>query len=437
MLNVAMISVHTSPLARPGTADTGGMNTYVRELSRELGARGLRVDTFTRQQLSSEPPVVEQAENVRVIQVRAGSAEHLRKNQIYDALPEFAGNVEAYRLAAGLRYDLVHSHYWLSGSVGQRLARHWRVPHVSMFHTVAAAKHSNYPDDDSPQRWRAELEILESADVVVVASPHEKALMNHLSRESGARVVVIPCGVNLEHFRPMDKSAAKAKLGLSGKRVVLFVGRLVPLKGVDILVEATAKHSTVPNLQVVVVGGQGDGDVEGRRLRWLAEELNLDGRVRFEPAVDQSLLPVYYNAADVCVMPSHYESFGMVATEALACGTPVVASKVGGLPTIIRDRVNGLLVPWRCPQVFADRIAEVLTDETLRDSLQRQARQSVLHLSWSKIADEVLELYTSVLSEPIVKNSRQDRRLARNRRARNTVGRCPERTVSDNIGRTE
>lgn len=394
-----MISVHTSPLAAPGSLEVGGMNTYVRELSRELSRRGIWVDVFTRWQAETEPPVVEFDERCRVANLRVGPPQTLAKDEVFRTLPEFANAIDEFRRRERLEYDVVHSHYWLSGWIGRQLAEQWRVPHIIMFHTVAAAKLGAWPEDEeSSYRWPTELGILKSADAIVVASPHEKALIDHMCDNSNDRIVTIPCGVNLGLFRPLDKATAKSALGLSGKKVVLFVGRLVPLKGVDILVEATARLPVTLNSQVVVVGGQGEGDRELRRLRWLAEELGLNGRVRFDRAVDHRLLVVYYSAADVCVIPSHYESFGLVAAEALACGTPVIASKVGGLPTIIQDGFNGLLVPWRCPQAFADKIAEVLTNEHLGSQLRRHARQSVLHLSWGNTADQVVTLYQSVLS---------------------------------------
>lgn len=397
-----MISVHTSPLARQGSPDAGGMNTYVRQLSRELSLRGVYVDTFTRRNHACEPSTVNQTDRARVVQIKSGPLKPLGKEEMFDTLGEFANGIEAFRRNNGLSYDLVHSHYWLSGWVGQELKRLWNLPHVTMFHTVAAAKKHAWPaNDDSERRWRAEYDILRAADAVVVASQHERTFMQHMCGERRRPIVAIPCGVDLDLFVPHDRQASKRALGLGGKQVVLFVGRIVPLKGVDILVEAAARLSSLPDLQIVIVGGDGERDPELQRLRWRAKELDLDERVRFEGATEQALLPVYYSAADVCVIPSHYESFGLVAAEALACGTPVVASKVGGLPTIVRDRVNGLLVPWQCPQVFADRIAEILTNKSLHESLRRRARMSVLNLSWGKVADEVLALYDSLLAEAV------------------------------------
>jgi D-inositol-3-phosphate glycosyltransferase len=225
--------------------------------------------------------------------------------------------------------------------------------------------------------------------------------MGNLSGGEPTNIVAIPCGVDLDLFRPIDRQQAKAQLGLENQRVVLFVGRLVPLKGVDILIEAASRMvPAVPNLKLIIVGGTGESDPELGRLRHLTDELDLDGHVTFQTAVPQHKLPTYYSAADVCAVPSHYESFCLVATEALACGTPVVASKVGGLPAIIREGHNGLLVPWRCPQEFSEKIASILTDPNFAAELRSQARPSVGYLSWTSITNEISRLYRSLLDAP-------------------------------------
>lgn len=399
MMRVAMLSVHTSPVSRPGAPGAGGMNTYVRELSRYLGRTGTEVDIFTRHAGEDVVDAEWLAEGVRVIPIEAGPKNHVPKSDVFDLLPEFVAGVEEYRQRHSCSYDIVHSHYWLGGWVGDQLGDLWRAPHVTMFHTIAAAKNTNWAgdDDDAPERCDVERMIISLADAIVVASPHERALVQHLGIETDQRVQLIPCGVDLGTFRPIAKEQARAKLGIDAHRVALFVGRVVPLKGIDILLDAVSRLVSLPDMQVVIAGGPGEQGHELKRLRWLVEELEMGQRVRFEGPITWESLPIYYSAADVCVVPSHYESFGLVAMESLACGTPVIASKVGGLPSVVKDGRNGFLVPWRCPQEFADRIAAVLTDDLLLEQLCRRARPSVLRFGWQNIATQISALYDSVL----------------------------------------
>lgn len=366
------------------------MQMYVKSLSRELGRRGLLVDVFTRRTDPALPEIVPFGAGARVIHLDAGESAPVDKNAVVDALPEFVCNLQRFRRSEGLSYDVVHSHYWLSGWVGNLLAPRWGVPHVTMFHTLGRLKNRALADrEETDARIDVEEHIVASADRIVASSEHERQALVEQYGARRERVAVINGGVDPQLFRPGDSGVARAKLGLDGE-VVLFVGRMDRVKGLDGLIRAVALLKDRPSLKLVVVGGSKQ-EAEMGRSTALADSLGLD--VSFRGAVPQEALPTYYNAADVLVVPSHYESFGLVAVEALACGKPVIASMVGGLPTVIRDEENGLLVPWRCPEAFAERIERVLDDPSLRATLTANARPSVLRYTWEAVADRVATLY--------------------------------------------
>ena len=392
MARICVLSVHGSPLSRLGTHEAGGMQAYVRALSRAQGRRGHTVDVFTRRTDPTTPLIVPLADNARVISLDAGPIAAVNKNTVLDFAPEFVCNLQRFTRSEGARYDVVHSHYWLSGWVGHLIAPRWHVPQVTMFHTLGRLKNDALvAGAETDARIHAEERIVATSDWIVAASEHERQALADLYGASPERVAVIPCGVDLDLFRPVDQAAARRRLGLQGD-VLLFVGRMDPIKGLDLLIRAFARLPRRPNLSLVVVGGDG-GEPEFQRNQGLARELGVADRVYFRGAVPQDLLPDYYSAATVCVVPSHYESFGLSAIEGLACGTPVIASKVGGLPMVIQDRENGLLVPWRRPETLAARLAEFLDDRDLRAHLARNARNSVLRYGWDNIADAVDEVY--------------------------------------------
>ena len=392
---IAVISAHTSPLAALGGRETGGMNVYVRELSRELGARGFAVDVFTRRTSEHDPEVQPFGPNARVVNLSAGPARIIDKDLIPSHLGEFERALVAFAGREGVRYDLVHSHYWMSGVAGMRLAERWRVPHVTMFHTLGEVKkRARATEHETPARIEAEREIAAAADRIVVASGHEKHLLVTLYDADAAKIAVVPCGVDLELFVPMDKATARRKLGVpDGERIILFVGRIEPLKGIDILINAAAQLHEDENFRVLIVGGDIRAEAEIAALRALAERLDVDHHVSFVGAVAHEELPLYYNAADVCVMPSYYESFGLVAIEAMACGTPVVASRVGGLTTTVSDGETGYLIPWRCPEPFAERLELLLDNDELRASFGRAGREAVERFRWANVGEAVAALY--------------------------------------------
>jgi len=394
-LRIAVVSVHGCPSLVPGAREAGGMNVYITTLSRELARQGVTVDIFSRWHDPADPQMEWLAPNARVIHLEAGGRGFLSKDGIFPHLPEFRDRLVAFAEAEGLRHDAVHSHYWLSGWVGADLQQRWGIPHVSMFHTLGAVKNQvRAGERESALRIATEHAIVDAADAIVVASPQEQQHLNRLHPGAAGRVHVIPCGVDVEVFRPQDMAAARQRLGLNGERILLFVGRPDPLKGLEILIGATSLLEHPHGVRVLVVGGEGDqSDPAYVAVRALASTLNVAGQVSYSGAVAQNVLPLYYNAADVCVVPSYYESFGLVALEAMACGTPVVASRVGGLQSTVRDGETGFLVPWHCPEPFAERLDLLLTNETLRASLGQAARASAQTYRWPAVAGSVIDLY--------------------------------------------
>lgn len=397
--HIALISAHTSPLATLGGRETGGMNVYVRETATELARFGHAVDVFTRDD-GTMPQVQAPAPGVRVIALEAGPRAPVEKEDLPQHLPGFLNALRSFREREGLRYGAVHSHYWMSGWVGRHLQRLWDVPHIAMFHTLGEVKRrARIEERESDERIETERAIVASADRIVVASAHEKGQLIRLYGAADRRVAVIPCGVNLDRFHPIDKATARAALDLPPERdIVLFVGRLEPLKGLEILIDALAElEDSTPEL--VIVGGDQRASSYVAGLKAQAERAGIGGRVRFAGAVPQESLPAYYSAADVCVVPSYYESFGLVALEAMACGTPVIASRVGGLTGTIRDGESGYLIPWRCPQPFADKIDLLLTNDELRRALSAAAVERAQRFHWSAVADELSSLYCQTIDE--------------------------------------
>jgi len=400
---VAMFSVHSCPLAPLGGRETGGMNVYVRELSRFLGQQGIAVDVYTRRQDPWEPTVVPFGPRARVIHLPAGPAAPYAKHRVWDHLPEFVEGVLAFATSQDVHYDLLHSHYWLSGWVALQLRQLWALPMVYMSHTLGYPKNAAAQqvwEQEPPRRLLVEYEILKHTDALVAESPASK---QHMVQEYGvdpARVQIIPCGVDTLLFHPQNRQQARRALALpEAAPLVLFVGRLQPLKGLDTLLRAMhLVRQQYPTLQGLIVGGGLDaGDpheaAELERLRELAAHLELTPHLTFIKAQPQETLVQYYTAADVFVLPSHYESFGMVALEAMACGTPVVASQVGGLTSTVVHERTGLLAPVGDWQTFARAISRVLASPTLRDMWGYASVQRAQTYAWPRVVERNVQLY--------------------------------------------
>ena len=388
--------MHGCPLARLGTRDSGGMNVYVHRLASALGRLGCQVDIFTRVHDTEEPSIVELDENTRLIHLEAGLVDAPKADLVH-YLPDFLSQLKGFQQDNGLVYDTIHSHYWLSGWVGNELATEWGVPHVATFHTLAEVKNrARVGEGDAGPRSGIERNVTAAADGIVVSTGHERAALAQLYDVPKEKVYVIPAGVDLDLFKPGDQAAARDQLGLNGDRMLLYVGRLEPIKGLEVLMYTLGSMEEPGNVRLLVIGGGGEHDEGYQKMIGLARELNIEDRVDFLGSLSHGLLPLYYQAADVCVVPSYYESFGLVALEAMACGTPVVGSRVPGLETIVRDNWSGYLVPWHCPDAFVDRIEVLLANEDLRHSMGEEAQVTAAGMSWDRMAVSVAEVYAEL-----------------------------------------
>jgi D-inositol-3-phosphate glycosyltransferase len=399
-----MVSLHTSPLDQPGTGDAGGMNVYVLELSKRLARQGIEVDIFTRATSSSLAPVVEACDGVQVHHIHAGPFEGLTKVELPGQLCVFAREVLRAEAAHPVgHYDAVHSHYWLSGQVGALARDRWGVPLVHSMHTMAKVKNDALAAGDTPEpaaRIIGEEQVVEAADMLVANTDLEAKQLINLYDADPSRVEVVHPGVDLAVFRPHDKATVRAELGLPpDAAVLLFAGRIQPLKAPDVLLRAVAELlARTPSLRsrlvVPVVGGpSGTGLEHPESLAQLSSELGLDDVVRFVPPVAQDELARWYAAATLVAVPSYNESFGLVAAEAQATGTPVVAAAVGGLTTVVRDGHSGLLVDGHEPRAWADALRRVVEDDGLRLRLQAGALEQARQFSWERTADRMLEVY--------------------------------------------
>jgi D-inositol-3-phosphate glycosyltransferase len=410
-LRIAMLSVHTCPLATLGGKETGGMNVYVRDLSRELASRGHLVDVYTRSQDSSLPHISNRlGHGARVIHIPAGPEHPYNKHLVYDHLPEFVSGVLAQAKTDAIQYDVLHSHYWLSGAVARELRQSWSAPIVHMFHTLGEMKNAvaQRPEErETAHRIAVERDIVRFADTLVAATPVEEEQLVRLYEADPGRIRVIPPGVDTERFHPIPQALAKDNISLCPDCcIILFVGRIEPLKGIDSLIRAIAQVvAKLPELRerlrVPIIGGALDRiheDDEMVRLQELREELGIGDVVTFIGAKDQDLLQYYYSAAQMVVMPSDYESFGMVALEAMACGTPVIASDVGGLSYLVKHGRTGYRVPARDSQALAAKITRLLTDEGLRRRIGQRAACWAESYAWPRIADRIEVLYTQVMT---------------------------------------
>ena len=390
-LRIAMLSVHSSPMGELGTKDTGGMSVYIRELARELGNRGNLVDIYTRQNGSRQKQIAHLGENVRLVHLKAGTKGETNKLALYGHLDEFFKELEEFRTRESIHYDLVHSHYWLSARVGMWAQERWEVPHVFMFHTISAVKNSTLGSEKEPElRTVTEKHLARNCDRLLVATENERI---HLVRHYGASpeaIGVVPCGVNLDLFRLGDRAKARKKLGFTqDESIVLFVGRFAPLKGIDRLMEAVCYLKHHQRLRLVIVGGDGSRAPVFQGLKKLSRNLGIQDDVTFVGRIAQEKLPAYYSAADVLVVPSYYESFGLVALEALASGTPVVASKVGAMETIVKEGVTGHVVGNGSPRLLAKGIEKFISGSNGLSA--HEMRASVLRFSWANVACAVTD----------------------------------------------
>jgi D-inositol-3-phosphate glycosyltransferase len=389
-LKIAILAAHSCPVGDLGAKDTGGMSVYIRELARELGNQGHSIDVYTRVHDPADPRIEDLSEGARLIHLRAGKEAKIQKMAVYFSLPEFTFNLENFWQNNGLKYDIVFSHYWISALVGKYLRQKWQIPYITMYHTLGAVKNAIGIGDSEPAlRIVSERDTVADCQRIIVATEKEKEDLVHHYGAIPDKVGVVPCGVNMRLFQPVDKANARQKLGLGDDKILLFVGRIDPLKGVDQLLKAMPYLKSFKGLRLIIVGGDEYSRAEVEKLQKLSAELDIQDAVTFQGLIKQEQLPYFYSAADVCIVPSYYESFGLVPLEALACGTPVVATDVGDLKNIIRQGETGYVVADNGPVNLADRIASLLFRPPRDMESTLAIRASVSRFDWSNIAEKV------------------------------------------------
>ena len=405
MLRIAMLSYHTCPLAILGGKDTGGMNVYVRELTRQLGRMGVHVDVFTRSQDEHVPHVSHDlGYGNRVVHMPAGPEVPLAKRELVDYIPQFVEGIKQFAVEKNLRYDLIHSHYWMSGLAAESLSDTWDVPIVHMFHTLGEMKNriaQSEAEREGAYRVEGEKQVIARADRIIAATPAEQTQLQFLYKANRRKITIIPPGVDTSHFYPIPADEAREFIGVEpDTKLVLFVGRIEPLKGLDTLIRAMSCQRTISlgNVSLMIIGG--DPDVSAQemssemvRIQQLCDELSMGRMVAFLGKRAQSTLPYYYSAADVLVMPSHYESFGLVALEAMACGTPVIASQVGGLAFLVKDGETGYHVPDQDPEALCDKLLLLLGDPHPRETMGLCAAEYAKDYAWANVASQIVEVY--------------------------------------------
>lgn len=411
-MRIAFISYHTCPLATLGGKDAGGMNVYVRDLARYLGREGVHLDVYTRSQDEHVPHVLHDlGYGNRVVHIPAGPEHPLSKETLVDYIPEFTEKVLDFTGGKELAYDLIHSHYWLSGQVAGRLKKAWGVPLLQMFHTLGKLKQQiaqNAEEYEGEYRIEGEKEVMQQANRIVASTSTEKNQLEKLYGVPGDKIEIIPPGVDLSRFYPIPPDEAKEYVGIApNERMILFVGRIEPLKGLDTLLRALAilarsKALDRDCLCLAVIGGEIDEDGTSKNgeldyLMKLRKKFGLLDLVTFLGTKDQDALPYYYSAAEMVIMPSHYESFGMVALESMACGTPVIASHVGGLVHLVEDGVTGYHVPVDDPGVLSERILSLLEDKALRYRMGHDAFALAKKYGWEIIKSRMIDLYRQMI----------------------------------------
>jgi D-inositol-3-phosphate glycosyltransferase len=397
-----MISEHASPLAALGGEDSGGQNVYVAELARRLGTMGHEVDVFTRLDNPLLPEVVPFAEEVRVINLPTGPAKRIPKDDLFPYMASFRDAFYRFARDEPTAYDLVHANFWMSGWVACEAKRDLGLPFAQTFHALGAIKRREQggADTSPPERPAAEFRIVEEADRILATCPAEVEELTELYDTDPARLSLVPCGVDIGTFRPVDKKEVRRALGLPDRPTVVYVGRLVPRKGVATLIEAFALLPRGLDARLVIVGGEPGGSPEIAQLSALAEGLKVREGVIFAGSRPQGELYRYYGAADAAVSVPHYEPFGMTPLEAMACATPVVGSEVGGIKTSVADGASGFLVPPKRAEVLADRLLRLLTDGKLRDRMGRAARRRVEErYTWERVARLAAAAFSKVVRE--------------------------------------
>ncbi|MCD6356924.1 MAG: glycosyltransferase [Anaerolineaceae bacterium] len=411
-MNIAIISYHTCPLATLGGKDTGGMNVYVRDLTRFLGHFGIHADVFTRSQNEHVPHILHDlGHGNRVVHIPAGPETLRPKEELLDYLDIFVENILNFAKKKQIHYDLIFSHYWLSGLAAIKLKQEWDIPIVHMFHTLALLKNKNARSEkekDGEFRVKGEREVLSGIDCLIAATMDEKENLETLYSAQSGIIKIIPPGVDTARFYPIPMDEAKEFVKIpQDEKMILFVGRIEPLKGIDTLIQAISQLQQADIFlkcphYLYIIGGSSDDkqdrmEKEIRRLQELRNNLGVNDLVIFLGSKSQDSLPYYYSAAEMVVMPSYYESFGMVALEAMACGTPVIATQVGGLQCLVQDQVTGFTVPNGDPDALEEKITALICKDELKEKISRSSASYAQSFSWKKITKKLIKTFNKTI----------------------------------------
>ena len=412
--SIALISVHGDPAVEIGKEEAGGQNVYVRQVGEELAKQGWHVDMFTRSSHPDKPKIVEHAANCRTVRLTAGPEKFVPRDEIFDYRQDFVDQFLQFQATKGINYSLIHTNYWISGWVGLELKQRLSLPAVHTYHSLGAVKYKSVSAVPmiASTRLKVEKDCLETADCIVATSPQEREHMRTLVSSKG-NITIIPCGTDIDRFGAVDRQEARKLLGIDPEaKVIFYVGRFDPRKGIETLVRAVheSRWRDEPHLNLIIGGGSRPGQSDGRereRIEGIVKELGLTARTQFPGRLEDDILPAYFAAADVCVVPSHYEPFGLVAIEAMACGTPVIASDVGGLQFTVVPEVTGLLAPPKDVSAFAKSIDRILADPDWRNQLGHQARKRVEEkFSWPGVASQLGDLYLQILKKTAVSSNK-------------------------------
>ena len=411
-MNIAIISYHTCPLATLGGKDTGGMNVYVRDLTRYLGQFGIHADVFTRSQDEHVPHVLHDLGfRNRVVHIPAGPENPRPKKELEEYIDFFVQNILDFTEKKHMHYDLIFSHYWLSGLAALKLKKVWKIPVIHMFHTLALLKNKFSRSEETLEgefRINGEKKVISEVDGLIVATIDEKEKLQTLYSAPSELIDVIPPGVDTNHFYPIPVDEAKEFIGIpENERMILFVGRIEPLKGVDTLIKAISQIQQSDILSkcphnLFIIGGDPNLDrdktnKEMQRLQDLRSELGVGDLVLFLGRRDQDSLQYYYSAAEMLVMPSHYESFGMVALESMACGTPVVATQVGGLQHLVQDEETGYVIPNDDPDALEEKITLLICKPEIREKMSRNSISYAQSFSWNIITKQIIQTFKNTI----------------------------------------
>ena len=402
-LKIAMLSIHSSPIGDLGTQDTGGMSVYILETAKELAGKGHHIDIFTQHNAGHHEPVMQLFGNVRLIRLSGGTRRNIAKFALYKVLPRLFDELESFRIKENIVYDVIHSHYWISGVLGDKLRSSWNVHHLITYHTIGAVKNLTCSTENVPElRLASEKKLAKQCDRIIVPTQKDKEYLRQYYDAPCENIRIVPCGVNFERFKPQDKIFARRKLALPvDAPIILYVGRFAPIKGLDRLFESFRQMTHPPNAVLVMVGGDGERSFMWQHLTEKAKALHIQDRLIFAGRVDQKILPLYYSAADVLAVPSYYESFGLCALEALACGTSVVTTSVGAMEEIVKDNVTGYVATDSDPRHFSNLFEAVLAKQRQNGLSPSKIRSSVSEFTWTRTASLLLDAYRSVLAEKL------------------------------------